>query len=192
MPFYIKDLIQSNESPTNVEASVYKQFKSNGKKDKFIYNDPDEFVRVLAPIYIQKLNKYGIDLNYAPQLIAQACLESAWGQKPIGWETNTPTYNFIGEKSIDGQGYTSATHEYDSNKKYKTKSVFRTWNSLEDAIDFHVWKFSRGRWTAYNIYDPVNIDGFPHRVQKAGYATAPDYGNNMIPFVNKVKTILSK
>lgn len=188
MPFYLDDLKKQNILGLSSRNSNVADIEIG----KFIFDDPEEFVRTMAPLYIQSLNKYGIDVNYMPQLLAQACLESDWGKRPIGWETNTPTFNFIGEKSLDGKGYNSATTEYNKSGKYKTKTIFRTWNSLKDAVNFHVWKFSRGRWVAHNIYDPNNIDGFPYRVEAAKYATAPDYGNEMIPFVNKVKTILSK
>ena len=83
MPFYIKQLLNSDKS-VDTKVDMSKPISFNQQKDKFIFNNSEEFVKTIAPIYIQKLNKYGIDLNYAPQLIAQACLESGWGQKPIG------------------------------------------------------------------------------------------------------------
>lgn len=185
MPFYIN--ISTQKPIPNLSAIN----SHNINKNNTTFSTKEEFVQTLAPLYIQSLNKYGININYMPQLLAQACLESDWGRKPIGWETNTPTFNFIGEKSLNGNGYKSITTEYNpSGIKYKTKDVFRIWNSLEDAVNFHVWKFSRGRWVAHNIYSE-DVESFPQRVSAAGYATAPDYEKALESTVKQVKTILS-
>ena len=77
MPFYIKQLLNSDKSDSDTKIDISEPNIFGQQKDKFIFNNSEEFVKTIAPIYIQKLNKYGIDLNYAPQLIAQACLESS-------------------------------------------------------------------------------------------------------------------
>ncbi len=118
--------------------------------------------------------------------LAQACLESGWGQHHIGIGNN---YFGIKAPVIHGQrrlgdvaiGYVMAsTHEYDSRHRLITiDDAFRRYASMTDSFGDH------GIWIRNNSHYPGAIkayqasgdaDAFARALQRGGYAGR----NNMV------------
>lgn len=55
----------------------------------------------------------------------------------------------MGEKWVQGSGKDNfmeiTTHEYVNGKKVEVKDKFRTFNSIDDMVEFHVKKFLGAR-----------------------------------------------
>ena len=102
----------------------------------------------------------------------------------------------MGEKLKDvptnqNKGVVITTHEEAKDgKRYEIKARFRTFNSVQDMVNFHVGKFIQGHWVKYNIYDPNNISGFATRVHNAGYATGVKYASVLNDTIDSVFRVL--
>lgn len=161
-----------------------------------VFDSQKTFVNYFIPLYEKALAERNLPTEYAKYLVGQIALESGWGKRPAGWAQNVVTYNYMGEKLPDtpankDKGIVITTHEEDKNgNRYETKARFRTFNSINDMVNFHVWKFTQGRWVKHNIYDENDIPGFATRVHNAGYATGTKYAEYLNNRINTVFKIL--
>ena len=115
--------------------------------------------------------------------IAQAILESNWGQSPLAKNEN----NYFGMKCSDNvpgpiaKGCaTYPTKECDASGCYDTPALFRSYWSVADSFRDHDKKlFEASRYDpAFNY--PHDADQFIREVHKAGYATDPNYSEKVI------------
>lgn len=106
----------------------------------------------------------------ASVLLAQAGLESNWGNKVIG-----NAYFGIKGKSPSGNSVTFNTSEEINGVKEKMDDVFRAYESFEEAaFDYGRFLNENKRYSkAFNYIN--NPDAFLKEVTKAGYATASGY-----------------
>lgn len=124
--------------------------------------------------------------------IAQAILESGWGDKHIG-DAN----NYFGIKCSrlkDGSLYfgeiatgciEAETKEWDGTKYVTIMAPFRTYKSMTDSFRDHAYFFlDNPRYKTALLYkdDP---DQFAREIHKAGYATSPTYADDLINLMKK-------
>ena len=118
--------------------------------------------------------------KYPELTVAQAALETAWFKKPSG------DYNYFGQKASKSQkGTTKATREVEGNKSFRTQAKFRDYNSLNDAVDDRIKKWSSKYKSASNINEAISsIWQYDEKTGKGkGYATDDKYDA-------KLKTVL--
>lgn len=157
---------------------------------------PEEFVKTYLPEAKKVEAKTGF--HYLIPL-TQGALESGWGQKVVG-------NNFFGIKDTDGINGNEqliTTTEYLSTDKvkfpvilniikvgtkfkYTVKDWFRKYPSAELAFTDHVNFFLKNpRYAkALKVKDKPTL--FFDEIAKAGYATAPDYANQLKQVMNSV------
>lgn len=163
---------------------------------------PKDFVTTYLPYAMETQAVTGIS---AAAILAQAALESGWGEHAVG-------NMFFGIKDTDkgttGKGQLVVTTEYlkspdmkhlfpevlsvtwnEPRKKWKyvVKDWFRKYDSPAGSFLDHSKFFlenPRYATAVANGSDPVR---FFEEVQKAGYATAPDYAKVLIQMVGMVK-----
>ncbi|WP_119393909.1 flagellar assembly peptidoglycan hydrolase FlgJ [Salinibius halmophilus] len=130
----------------------------------------------------QAAEKLGIDPKY---LIAQAALETGWGQKVIRDSAGNNSHNLFGIKAHrDWQGNSAETmtHEYRDGVRLDMKDLFRAYNSYDESLNDYV-DFVNG----HPRYQPAiaqaqagNSRGYVEGLQQAGYATDPNYAQKII------------
>jgi flagellum-specific peptidoglycan hydrolase FlgJ len=131
----------------------------------------------------------------ASVIVAQAILESGWGQHHMGDANN---YFGIKAQMKDGKvvygdiasGYVERlTKEYDKNgKAYTTVARFRSYKSMADSFTDHgIFLTSNKRYSkALADYEKSkDADEFARGLQKAGYATDPKYADMLISLMKK-------
>ncbi|MDO4718828.1 MAG: glucosaminidase domain-containing protein, partial [Propionibacteriaceae bacterium] len=120
--------------------------------------------------------------------IAQAILESGWGESKLTKEANS----FFGIKCFkrvspyqDGC-YNIATKEYDSQgHSYGTSAWFRKYRSAERSVLDH-GHFLRNNSRYANAFKYTNNpDRFAFEIHKAGYATDPGYTSLLISLMRQ-------
>jgi len=114
-------------------------------------------------------------------LIAQAALESNWGQSSLAAKYN----NYFGIKagsSWTGQTVNMKTNEVFSGVNTTVNSDFRVYNSLIDSIR------DRNRLLSTSRYASVKQTSTPlaqaEAIKNSGYATALSYVNSIMSVVN--------
>lgn len=116
---------------------------------------------------------------FASVTIAQAALESAWGQSKLAREA----HNLFGIKGVGPAGYVEMpTWEVVNGQRVQTTARFRRYNSRAECIE------DRSRiLTTLSRYRDVLEAGTPElqsrALQECGWATDPQYGAKLLAII---------
>ena len=141
----------------------------------------DQFLEVIIPIAQQAQIDYGVRPSV---LIAQAALESNWGESELSQQSN----NYFGIKGkSSGEQY--ATKEFTQDKWQNVQASFRTYDSISDSVNDYAKLIKNGTsWNA-DLYSSVitaeHYKDAAFALQKAGYATDPNYANKLIRIIEQ-------
>jgi peptidoglycan hydrolase FlgJ len=120
-------------------------------------------------------------------MIGQAGHETGWGKSEIRKADGSPSYNLFGIKATGGwKGDVAAitTTEYSNGTPGKTVAKFRAYGSYEEA--FRDYARLIGNSPRYDkVMDNLDsVQGFASGLQKAGYATDPQYAAKLSRAIN--------
>jgi peptidoglycan hydrolase-like protein with peptidoglycan-binding domain len=125
------------------------------------------------------------DYSILPSLtIAQAILESGWGNSKLSQEGN----NLFGIKAFSnwaGKRVTLPTIEWNDGQKQGVDADFRSYDTFNDSIEDH------SKLLACNRYKPIreskDYKQASQRIYECGYATDPQYANKLIKIIEDNK-----
>jgi hypothetical protein len=117
--------------------------------------------------------------------VAQAILESSWGQSALALDAN----NYFGIKAMGSEGTAGVvwmpTSEYDdSGQLYQTMSAFRAYNSLTDSLEDHdvlLESLARYAPAMQAAHDPKQ---FAALIAQEGYSTDPAYADKLVQLMD--------
>ena len=136
---------------------------------------PSEFISLFGPVARDSLKATGVPASVT---LAQAILETGWGQCSIG-----DAKNLFGIKGTGPAGTTVVHTQECYNGTFVTiQDGFRKYNSWQESIDDHAklvsgWIY-KPAWDAYQANH--DADAFARGIHQAGYATDPEYANKLI------------
>lgn len=142
----------------------------------------DNFINSVKEEAIASMQKHGV---LASITIAQAILESSWGNSSLAKESK----NLFGVKAIGGwrgakKNY--PTYEYYNGKKTLINDYFRVYNSFAESIEDHaLFLVNNSRYKQYGFFNTKDYIGQANALQKAGYATAPNYAQQLIALIKQ-------
>lgn len=161
-------------APVNASHAMPEQFES-----------PEHFVRTLLPVAERIASTTGIN----PKLmVAQAALETGWGRHMIKGDGDKPSFNLFGIKADSrwqGETATITTTEYREGVPLKEQADFRAYPDYESSFrDYISFLETNPRYReVLSVADQPEV--FATKLQQAGYATDPDYGD-------KIRNIMSR
>ncbi|MGU3522395.1 flagellar assembly peptidoglycan hydrolase FlgJ [Enterobacteriaceae bacterium C23F] len=127
-------------------------------------------------------------------ILAQAALESGWGQRQIRRENGEPSFNLFGVKaSNDWKGKVTeiTTTEYENGEMKKVKARFRVYGSYLEALSDYVGLLTRNpRYAA--VTSAATPEQGAQALQKAGYATDPNYARKLTGMIQQLKAMGDK
>ncbi|AWS97375.1 flagellar assembly peptidoglycan hydrolase FlgJ [Citrobacter cronae] len=127
-------------------------------------------------------------------ILAQAALESGWGQRQIRRENGEPSFNIFGVKASGGwKGPTTeiTTTEYENGEAKKVKARFRVYSSYLEALSDYVGLISRNpRYAA--VTAAATAEQGAQALQNAGYATDPNYARKLTSMIQQLKSMSEK
>ncbi len=178
---YRQSLLGVVESRPSVETSVEKS------SDPISFESPLDFVRVLLP----HARSAALELKVDPEvLIAQAALETGWGQHIMKNADGSSSHNLFGIKrgsSWEGRVAEHKTLEYKDgdDQGYQEMAAFRSYGSYRDSFKDYVELLkSQSRYhTALASHDSI---AFMRHLQSAGYATDPNYADKILSISRKI------
>lgn len=146
--------------------------------------------RFLQPLYgdaQQSARRLGTTTE---AVLAVAALETGWGQSMIKDSSGKSTYNYFGIKAqpADRQYTQNTTTEFFDGVAQKVQARFKSYTSTADAF--------RG-FADFLIENPRYSDALEHaadperfltELQKAGYATDPDYASKAISVLKQINS----
>lgn len=137
-------------------------------------NSKDDFIASLKEGSIEDYKEYGILPSIS---IAQAILESSWGESELASQYN----NYYGIKA--DKSWTGAVAKFSTGENYDDKIVanFRAYNSPAESIaDFCEFLKNNKRYRENGVFSAGNYREQAAALQKAGYSTAKDENGNLI------------
>ncbi|MCY9658104.1 glucosaminidase domain-containing protein [Paenibacillus chondroitinus] len=133
-----------------------------------------EFINKIAPAAVEDMINTSV---LASITIAQAALESAWGQ-------SAPGNNLFG---IKGSGTTQTTKEFINGEWVTIKAGFRSYqNWLGSIADHSKFLLENPRYRNAGFFDQCcarDYAGAANALQAAGYATDPQYAVKLIGII---------
>lgn len=130
----------------------------------------------------------GIPANF---ILAQAALESGWGQRDIKQADGTPSFNLFGIKAnSDWQGKVAevTTTEYIDGMPRKVVAKFRAYDSQTEAFtDYANFLKQNPRYQSV-LANANTAQGFAQGLQQAGYATDPQYAQKLMQIIRRIES----
>ncbi len=127
-------------------------------------------------------------------ILAQAALESGWGQRQIRRENGEPSYNVFGVKASGnwkGPVTEITTTEYENGEAKKVKAKFRVYSSYLEALSDYVGLLTRNpRYAA--VTRAASAEQGAQALQDAGYATDPEYARKLTNMIQQLKSVSDK
>lgn len=124
-------------------------------------------------------------------IMAQAALESGWGQREIPTAEGAPSYNLFGIKAgsnWNGPVTEITTTEFEQGAAKKIKARFRVYGSYVEAIADYVKLLTNNPRYA-NVASARSPEQAAHALQQAGYATDPQYAKKLIGVIQQIKSV---
>ena len=120
-------------------------------------------------------------------MIAQAAHETGWGRKHIKMADGSNSFNLFGIKaggSWKGPTTEITTTEVIDGKAQKVKAKFRAYSSYEESFkDYAKLMQDSPRYQGV-MANAKSAEGFAQGLQRAGYATDPQYANKLSKVIN--------
>ncbi|KAF1080827.1 MAG: Flagellar protein FlgJ [peptidoglycan hydrolase] [Candidatus Rifleibacterium amylolyticum] len=155
---------------TNTNASQAEAALANYKGGKLA---PSEFAKLFGPVAREASKKSGVPASI---IMAQAALETGWGGSAIG-----DAKNLFGIKGTGPAGsITMPTKEFINGRMVTVQGKFRKYNSWQESIEDHSKLLTGASRYAKCMAVRNDPDQFARELQKAGYATDPQYANKLI------------
>jgi len=156
------------------------------------FAEPKDFVSALTEPAKAVQEKIGVPFQV---VIAQAALETGWGQKIIkdqqGGSSNN-LFNIKADNRWAGEQVQKDTLEFELGAMVKKSAPFRAYQSLEASFNDYVDFLSGNDRYQDALQNPSNVEHFLHGLQKAGYATDPQYANKIMATLRTVSTLITK
>ena len=151
--------------------------------DKLPFNQltKQQFIDRIAPEAVKLQNTYHVRASIT---LAQAALESNWGQSKLAYKYN----NFFGVKAAAGQpAVTMETSEFVNGQWITVNGKFRVYDTWQDSLVAHNRLLAFGTTDNPNRYAAV-INGATYEaaaegLYDGGYATDPDYPAKIIHII---------
>jgi flagellar protein FlgJ len=126
-------------------------------------------------------------------IVGQAALESGWGTREIRGADGTQSFNLFGMKAganWKGRTVDVTTTEYQNGVARKVVEKFRAYGSYGEA--FQDWARLIGgsrRYAPVLATGAQNAQAFAYGLQRAGYATDPNYGAKLTRTINSTSAV---
>jgi flagellar protein FlgJ len=143
-----------------------------------------DFVRKHSDVASKVEKSSGIPASY---MLGQAGHETGWGKFEIKQKGGAPSFNLFGIKA--GANWTGkvaevTTTEYVNGVAEKKVAKFRTYESYEDSFKDYARLISDSPRYARVKAQTGSVHAFASGLQKAGYATDPEYAAKLSRAIN--------
>ncbi len=169
-----KALNPSNATPANNALQMQAIEPFYGWQEKH------SFVQDLWPHAQQAATKLGVSTEI---LVAQAALETGWGQHAMKKPDGSIAFNLFGIKAgadWSGQQVTQSTLEFRQGAMQREQATFRAYDSISEAMQDYV-NFVQSSPRYQQALDHQGNDrNYIQGLQQGGYATDPRYADKII------------
>jgi flagellar protein FlgJ len=140
----------------------------------------DDFVSSIWSKAKQAAASMGLDPKL---LIAQAALETGWGQsiaKDSDGSSSNNLFNIKSGNNSDLDAVKVKTTEYIADTPIKMTASFRKYSSIEDSFNDYVSLIKNNNRYQQALQQAASPERYVNELSKAGYATDPKYGSKIL------------
>lgn len=148
-----------------------------------------DFVRRMTPHAVQASQETGVPTHL---VMGQAALESGWGRREIRLSDGSTSFNLFGIKAggnWNGKVAEVVTTEYRNGIANKQVDKFRAYSSYTEAFSDYAHLLRDNPRYAQVLQSGQGSPELAHALQRAGYATDPDYADKLVKVMNRINTI---
>ncbi|MCG6365593.1 flagellar assembly peptidoglycan hydrolase FlgJ [Vibrio fluvialis] len=161
------------------EAASVTAGEENAPAAKGSFDSPQSFVASLKPFADKAAKALGVDSTL---LLAQAALETGWGQKVVknARGSSNNLFNIKADRSWHGAKVATQTLEYQDQTPVMEKAAFRSYSNYQDSFNDYVrFLANNPRYTTALRHGGRDED-FIRGIHQAGYATDPQYADKVL------------
>jgi flagellar protein FlgJ len=143
----------------------------------------EEFLEKVKP-YAEKA---AAELNVGTDvLLAQAALETGWGKHLIHDSQGNNTFNIFNIKATGWQGKSVTVNTLENRQgiAQQERSAFRQYDDFEQSFADYVSLIKNNPRYKEALAAGDNSEGYAEELQKAGYATDPEYAQKIKRLIN--------
>ena len=144
------------------------------------FDDAQSFIEQLYPAAQQAAEQLGIDPK---ALLAQAAIETGWGKHMIHNTAGQNSHNLFGIKADrrwQGDRAMVDTIEFEQGIAATKKAPFRMYDSFAESMQDYVGFVKQNPRYEDAVKQSSSTEQYFSELQKAGYATDPDYASKVI------------
>lgn len=148
----------------------------------------DDFVATMLPLAKEAAARIGVDPTV---LVAQAALETGWGKSIMRQQDGSNSHNLFGIKAQgewQGPEARAITSEFRDGQMVKETASFRSYPSYSDSFHDLVTVLQNNNRYQGVLKSADNPEQFVKELQKAGYATDPDYASKISQIAKQMKS----
>jgi len=188
-PSILSSIQQAVEQPLlkaglNISNSSDVEPERQPNKAEVNFESPDDFVGQMWSYAKKAAQEIGLNPTV---MIAQSALETGWGKHIIKDKNGDSSFNLFNVKAHrDWQGDKAAqsTIEFEAGVAVRKTEPFRVYNNFTESFsDFVNFLKSNQRYEGA-LNNTKDSEQFLQDLQKAGYATDPNYANKIIGILN--------
>ena len=176
------------EHAQNEKLSVYETLAMPEPQ----YKAPKDFVTALTADAKRVEEKLNIPFEV---VIAQAALETGWGQKIIKTESGQSSnnlFNIKADKRWNGDKTNKETLEFEHGAMVKKREPFRVYESIGESVNDYINFLTNSERYKDALDKADDVEHFLHNLQGAGYATDPKYAEKIKGTLKTVTSLLNK
>jgi len=165
-----------NTAPVNTNSPLDRSTNKEG------------FIKKIWPHAQKAARELGINPR---ALVAQAVLETGWGQHLPRHSNQQSSHNLFGIKATgsinthwNGEQVKANTREYINGQHQQESASFRAYTSPEHSFADYVHLLKNSPRYQAALKAGQNIAQFSHALQQGGYATDPHYANKIMAIVH--------
>ncbi len=171
--------VQSSSVPEKTGHGTVPSREAGGSKSAM------GFVNDMIPIARRAARELGVHPGI---LVAQAALESGWGQRLIHRSDGRSSHNLFGIKADrrwDGEVASVKTVEFRQGVARKERANFRAYQDFSDSFGDYVRFIKSNPRYQSALAHASDPQRYMQELQKAGYATDPSYADKVLKIFNQ-------
>lgn len=156
-----------------------------GAPSRLQFHSPADFVIALEPYAAAAARELGTSPEV---LLAQAALETGWGQRMIHRADGRPSHNLFGIKADarwQGPRVAVGSIEYEDGFAVRRVSAFRVYDSFGESFRDYVRFLRDNPRYGLALRQAEDPAAYIRGLQRAGYATDPQYANKVLDIMRR-------
>ncbi|MCS0068830.1 flagellar assembly peptidoglycan hydrolase FlgJ [Vibrio parahaemolyticus] len=152
------------------------------------FDSPESFVNSMKPYAEKAAKALGVEPSL---LLAQAALETGWGQKVVqnARGSSNNLFNIKADRSWQGDKVTTQTLEFHDNTPVKETAAFRSYSNYQDSFNDYVRFLNDNPRYETALQQSGDSESFIRGIHRAGYATDPTYADKVLQVKQKIESI---